>query len=124
MTTYNQKTIDGESWERARRIVFENPLDSAKSVKFVEERVIRSGGRDIKEPIGLKEFKLTSAEDYEKTFNVIDPTTGVLTGETLSYGDLHQIIFSLYIQLKKEEDGSIAAEETSNGGDPTNTEEA
>lgn len=129
MITYNQKTIDGESWERARRIVFENPLDSVKSVKIIEESVIRLNGRDIIEPIGSKEFKLSSAEDYGKTFDLIDPATGLLTGETVSYGDIYQIIFSLYIKLKKEEDGAIIEEEEAPPVDepvdePTNTEEA
>lgn len=47
---YNESTASGTSWQRAVRVVVENPYQAVPSIVFVEEVVYSIGEKVIKEP--------------------------------------------------------------------------
>ncbi len=100
---YSSSSVTGESWTRAKRIVIENPLNLDNLIKFIEEKVIIMDGEYIHLDQGILDMKL-GVDDLSTTFDIIDVTTGEPTGEKMSYGTLHSIIFSVYMALALERD--------------------
>lgn len=47
MPDYKESTIAGTKWQRACRVVIENPLSGTPSIMFVEEEAINTGGKTI-----------------------------------------------------------------------------
>lgn len=47
MSDYKESTIAGTSWQRACRVVVENPLNGTPSILFVEEQAINLGEQVI-----------------------------------------------------------------------------
>lgn len=51
MPDYKETQITGKSWQRAVRVVIENPLGGTPSILFVEEEVINTGSGTITRPV-------------------------------------------------------------------------
>ena len=104
-STFNQKTVNGESWTRAKRLVFENPLSGTMMLRFMEEEAIVIGEKVIREPAGSIDLEFKAAEDFMGMIDIMDPETGELTGSSISYQELYAIMYSAYIQQVKKRNG-------------------
>ena len=100
---YKQTTVSGESWVRANRVVIENPLNSIPSISFVEEKAINIGDETIKKLVSNVGAEMT---DPAKTFQLVNPATGLPTGTTATYGDIYVMIHSLYMDLVNQRDAA------------------
>ena len=103
---YNEVDVEGKSYLRAFEVNIANPLVGEKSIRFSEEEVITLNGREL-QPI----FKgnLIQPFNYANThtqFAVVDPITGVPTGEMKTYGEMYAMLHSLYFHLVKERDNA------------------
>jgi hypothetical protein len=73
MSDYQQSSIVGTRWKRARRISIDNPLNGAPSVLFAEDEVMALGdGVTIERPAS----NLTAGYDPGHSFPLRDPATG------------------------------------------------
>jgi hypothetical protein len=107
MPDYRESSVAGTQYQRGRGLYFENPLGAAPSLLVREERVINLTDRQIVEPAGEI---LKRVEDMSVWFEVLDPTTNIPTGETMTYQDLYVALYSLYWHLATERDGPAPPE--------------
>lgn len=100
---YHHSNVTGETWMRAKRVVIENPLNESSTTKFVEERVVNiDQGEQYFKDVGLLEINATIAVDEK--IPVIDFETGSLTGEEVTYSELHSFLKSAYIHFAHKRD--------------------
>ncbi len=102
---YKQTSVTGESWVRAKRIVIENVLNEDNAIKFVEEKVTNLDGDNTSQDLGVLDNKVGDV-DMSTEIPVIDPETGEPTGTSITYGELHAFIFSVYMALVNERDST------------------
>lgn len=100
MANYKEQTVQGESWQRCYSITIDNPLNETPVATFREETVVKVGNNTLKQPVTACTLIFNSAE----TFEVVDPTTGISTGTSLTHEDLYKFIYSLYIKTAKARD--------------------
>lgn len=81
---YNQSTIAGESWQRAKSVHIDNPFNGLPSINFVEEKVFVLADKTINEPLG----------SLATTFDAANP----------QHGQLYYLLNELYTVLREVRD--------------------
>lgn len=117
--SYKHSNIIGNSWLRAKRIVFESPLNEDAEVRFVEEKIVNLGRGDLfhrdedvlKAKIGVEQF----SEEFE----LLDVVTGEPLGQKVSYGMIYTILKSAYFHFAEQRDNPQTVEESPK--DPSET---
>lgn len=103
---YKESAVSGTSWQRAVRVVVENPYNGAPSINFVEEKAINLGDKVITQPIA----NLSCPFDPQATFPGLDPSTGLPVGRDITHAEVYVLLFSLYMDLaKKRDDGQAVS---------------
>mgnify|MGYP000897593661 CR=1 FL=1 len=101
MPDYNEATVSGKEWQRACRVVIENPYGGVPSINFIEETAVLVNEKFIATPCS----NIVEQFDPAKEIELRDANNG-LTGEKVSYGMLYVILNSLYRQLAEQRDGA------------------
>jgi len=114
MPNYKEQTITGESWQRCQQVVVENHRGAAPSVRFDEERVVAlAGGEESRKPLG----SLVMSYDPNAAIELRDPETGDLTGQTVTQGEVYQILYSAYMNAALARDAAAQpTEDPTSGG--------
>ena len=116
MADYKQTDIAGSKYQRACRIMIENPIGGPPSVVFVEEEITTVTGQN---PIHRLVGRLPVAYDPNEMVTMIDPTTNLPT-ETVYPASLAQwIIYSIYWKKAGERDVELAARPVQSNTRPT-----
>lgn len=93
MANYQEQSITGSEYVRCNEINIYNPLGLTPTIKFFEEKITLLTNRTLSDPGA----GIVVTFDPNKTFAVLDPTTGNPTGITSSWGDIYALIYSAYI---------------------------
>lgn len=101
---YRESQLAGTEWQRARRVVVENPFLETPSILYVLETALQTGSRTITEPAG----NLGENFDPAASFPMLDPITGEPTGQMASHQDLYNILNSHFMYLAKQRDDAEA----------------
>jgi hypothetical protein len=84
---YNESEIAGQSWQRAVRVVIENPYKGLPYITFVEEKVYNIGEKTITEPVA---------------------NLGIgMNPEIPSHLEIYSILNELYVQLRDVRDNPV-----------------
>lgn len=102
MANYKASDITGTAWQRAVRMVLENPIKGAGSVLVVEETAIDLGEQTITQLSG----NLHTTFEQGKTFDLYNPLTGEKTGATMTHDEYYAISYSVYMTLAAERDAA------------------
>lgn len=102
MADYKESSVNGTSWQRAVRVVVENPYGGVSSINFVEEKAINLGDRVITQPIA----NLSCPFDPQATFPGLDPSTGLPVGRDITHAEVYALLYSLYMNLATARDGA------------------
>lgn len=89
--------------QRCNRVTLTLPTDGVPSALFTEEVVTQVAGQEFKAPvdgIGITALEPTA------TFDIYDTATGIVTGATMSYQDLLQLIQSMYLTEATKRDAT------------------
>jgi hypothetical protein len=104
MADYKETDLIGKKYQRACRIVIENPLGEAPTVNFVEEEVTILSG-------DVKNHKLVGSMNYAVDQNemvpMIDLETNLPTETVYPVGLAQWIIYSLYWKKVGERDNPV-----------------
>ncbi len=103
MPDYQESKVTGQAWQRCHQVVIENPRHGSKVVRFDEERILAlDGDAEVRTPAG------TLAVLFEPGAEIPlrDPTTGELTGNSISYGEAYMVIYSAYLAAAQDRDAA------------------
>ncbi len=102
MPNYKETTIAGTKWQRAVRVIVENPYHETPSIMFVEEEAVNLGGDIITRAVANLScpFNLTS------TFPGLDPETNLPVGRDITHGEVYALLYSLYMHLAAQRDAA------------------
>ena len=84
-------------YKRARSIEFQNPHNQMTYIKIVEESVVDN----IPDKANRNHIYIPSS--VVPAFPILNPITGVPTGQTLSQQDMLIFLFSLYAYIRNPE---------------------
>lgn len=102
MNDYRETTVSGNTYQRGRTIIFENPHNGTPSVVIHEERVTELSGRLVYEPAGEIRKRV---DNLSGVFPLRNPATNeIMDGSEMTYQDLYVGLFSLYWHLALERD--------------------
>lgn len=93
MPDYKQSDISGTTWQRCYQVVLDNPLGGVPTVRFDEQEVLSIDGREMRRPRGT----LSLPYDPTRVIALRNPATGELTGESTTYAQAYELIYSAYI---------------------------
>lgn len=103
---FKETTIAGTSWTRCIAVTITNPLPGKGPVQsitgieqgptaFFQDETVLSVPNGIVTTSGASH---SVAYDPEAQIQLLDPNTGLDTGESITQKKLYEILFSLYIQ--------------------------
>jgi hypothetical protein len=103
MPDYKQSDLTGTQWQRCKAVIINNPLVGAKAVMFQEERVISLSGQNLRQPLDGCSKKFSA----DGTFPLLDPSTNLPTGASMTHTELYVALYSLYMQTAMERDSNV-----------------
>lgn len=104
MSDYKESNISGKQWQRCNRIVINNDYQQQPGIQMFEETITNIGVQQIQQPAGgglYVPFKIDGVIELR------DTTTGELTGVSISHADLHQILWSMYMNEAVKRDSYL-----------------
>lgn len=104
MPDYKQSDISGTTWQRCYQVVLDNPLGGVPTVRFDEQEVLSIDGREMRRPRGT----LSLPYDPTRVIALRNPETGELTGESTTYAQAYELIYSAYITAGMARDAAAA----------------
>ena len=102
MTDYNEQTVTGKSWQRCYVITVANPYASTPSIVFSEEVLTLLGDKSHRTSV----LSVSLNYDPEKTFDLYDPVTLELTGQTMTHHEMYLALFGAYMTTAKARDAA------------------
>lgn len=101
MADYKESTATGKVWQRCYRVIIENARVGTPNIAFAEEEVVDIGGKTVSSHAGYCNAIFDAAAG---TIAMVDPTTNLPTGTTVSHAELYAILYSLYLQTATQRD--------------------
>lgn len=103
MPNYKEADIAGTKWQRAVRVVVENPYEGTPSITFVEEEAINTGS-EVSEVVTRVVGNLSCQFNPESEFPVLNPVNNQSMGYDFSHGQVYALLYSLYMHLASQRD--------------------
>jgi hypothetical protein len=103
MADYKETSMNGNAWQRCKSVTIGNPLSGEKFAFFAEERVINLPDGLIFRPLEGCGKKFLA----DGVFPLLDPTTNLPTGASMTHTDLYVALYSLYMQTAMERDSNV-----------------
>lgn len=97
---YKESTLSGSQWQRCVRVTIDNNYGQVPQVTFHEEVVTQVGDKQFKENCGA----VYAEFDQNAVIQLLSPETGEPTGATMTQGQVHLAMWSLYMAKAKERD--------------------
>lgn len=116
MPSYRESVISGTKWQRACRVVIENPLDHDPTVTYVEEEVsvMADGARAHR----LVDRLAMTIDDPSLMIPMVDPETNEVTETQYPLQLAQWILYSLYFYLAGKRDNAANTEPDMPGETP------
>ncbi|WP_028449693.1 hypothetical protein [Chitinibacter tainanensis] len=102
---YNEQTAIGRIWQRAHRVVINNPYNQTPILEIYEEKAVSINGQTMTQP--LPGVIVEPVADMNAEFEVIDVSTGRSTGAKMKYAEVYTALHSLYLHLAKQRDEQV-----------------
>lgn len=103
MANYKETSIIGAQWQRCRAIEINNPYKGSATITMHEEVVADLGGDTYTKPNNGMHF----AFDPTEAIPLLDPTTDMPTGVTMTGMEIYAALYSLYIKRATERDNNL-----------------
>lgn len=106
MANYQETTAEGTMWKRANSITIDNTYNQVPTILFAQEKLVTIGGDVVKHPTRACGAVF---DPVNGVIELLDMTTNLPTGETLTHAKFSQILHSLYIATATAQDAEDAA---------------
>jgi hypothetical protein len=107
MTDYRQSTLTGNKWRRCFEILIKNPYNGQPTVTFQEQDMADFNNQILE--LGRDTVSINVSSEQE--ISILDPTTGLDTGQKITHGQLYAILYSAYINAALTRDQRIIDEQ-------------
>jgi hypothetical protein len=107
MTDYRQSTLTGNKWRRCFEILIKNPFNGQPAAIFQEQDMADFNNQILE--LGRDTVSINVSP--EKEITILDPTSGLETGQKITHGELYAILYSAYIGAALERDQRIIDEQ-------------
>lgn len=97
---YRGALVTGKRWRRVYRVVIQNPYLGTPVIAMDEEEITEIEGQRTAAPTET----LTTEVEMEKFIDLIDPSTGLPTGQKTTQLEIYLAIYSLYRALGAQRD--------------------
>ena len=98
MANYQESNVAGTKYLRAYQVHVNNGMTN-KTITFQEEEVINlDNGEVIQRKLGSVSEGFT-ADNASTSFNLVSPVDGSPTGATMTYQEVYNALYSLYLHL-------------------------
>ena len=101
---YQETAVAGKQWKRCYAIDIQNPLGVTPTIAMQEEVVTTVGTSVFRERTGNVLVPFDPAAEVA----LLDPTTGESLGATMTQGQIHVALWSLYMSKALERDVMLA----------------
>lgn len=99
---YKESTVAGTEYVRCCSVRIVNPADRTPAIMFDEEKATVFPNRTIYEADGT----IVVSFDPSRVISIKDPTTGLPTGQTTTYGEIYVAIYSAWQQEAEVRDNA------------------
>lgn len=99
---YKESTLSGSQWQRCVRVTIDNQYNQTPQITMHEERITVVGDNTFRENVGA----VYAAFDPNAEIALLNPDTGEALGTTMTQGQIHLAMWSLYMQLASERDAN------------------
>lgn len=90
---YKSSQLSGSQWQRCNRVVINNHYGSTPQITLNEEVISEVGGKVFREDAGA----ISVAFNPDAVVELLNPTTGEPLGATMTQGQIHVALWSLYM---------------------------
>ncbi len=90
---YKETTLTGSQWQRCNRITIDNPYNATPQITMHEEMMTVLGEKRFQEPAGAVYVTF----DPSAVIELLDPATGETLGASMTQGQIHVALWSLYM---------------------------
>lgn len=103
MANYKESNISGTKWVRSNVIIIQNPeeIDGKGIIFQEEEKMVLGDGTTISNPYGPG---LRAKFNPSNQIEMLDPATGLPTGQYVSEYVVYQALFSKYFAMAVQRD--------------------
>jgi hypothetical protein len=102
---YTPTDEPGRAWLRPSSVILSHPASDSPVLQFNEEEVTAlGGGKALAKPYG----PLVAPVDPERVVPLVDRATGLLSGQTMTLGEILAAVHSAYVAIAKDRDAPAA----------------
>ncbi len=102
MADYKETTAAATQWQRCVGVNIDNTYGQTPTLYLQEEQITNVGGELFHKPMG----NLTVRFDPDAVIDLLDPVTGDPLGATMTQGQIHVALWSIYMSAAKARDGA------------------
>ncbi len=103
---YREQQTTGTTWRRCHEVTLFNPLGGPQFARFSEQDASAVGSKTLTTNAGYLDRPFDPAGE----FPLLDPATGLPSGQVMSHAALYLALFSLYMQVATERDAASTLE--------------
>ena len=97
---YRDQTETGTSWRRCHEVHIYNQLGGTPSIRMDEQDVFSAGAQQM---TTYRNY-ITTEFDPEKAVPLLDPDTGLPTGEVMTHAEMYRALYSIYMAAAADRD--------------------
>ena len=104
MSDYKETAVNGTQWQRCCAINIQNDYGRTPRVTFGEEQITLVNGENFIQHLG----PLNVNFDPSAVIELRNPADGTLLGASMTQGQIHVALWSLYMQMAAQRDAGNA----------------
>lgn len=101
---YKETEVAGTAWHRFSRIMVDNPYQQLPQIACVEQEVVTLPAGFFARDVGTMIFPF----DPNEEFDILDPTTNQLSGQTGTAAQVYALVYSLVLHEAMKRDAPAA----------------
>lgn len=110
MANYQESTVNGAKWLRAKQVVVENEYGQMPSIAFTEEEVMQIAGETsvikLTTPSNPRPPLVEMFSNPDEVMQLLDPDTDAVVGAA-KYSEIRQMLYSLYRHVAAKRDSGV-----------------
>ena len=104
MADYKATSVSGNQWQRCNAIYIQNNYQQTPQITMQEEQLTLVGDQTFQRGVG----GINVTINPDEVITLLNPADGTPLGATMTQGQIHVALWSLYMQKAAERDAAVA----------------